>query len=364
MFPRPCVDVIVGGQFGSEGKGKLAAHLASKNGYSVAVRVGGPNSGHTVQIENTKYCMRQLSCAGLVDKDVKLCIAPGGLINEELLRHELDIVPNAKNRLIVDPNVGVITERHRLSENARRKIDRKGFGADGIGDIVADKALRADGFLRAEEIGWLKPYLHDVPALLNGMVDRGESILIEGTQGFGISLNFGYWPYVVSRDVIVSSFLSDCGLSPRSVGSIYMVIRPYPVRVGGNTGTMGTKEINWSEVENRSGASVGSLTEISPSSGKERRVSEFNEAMFLRAVAVNRPTAIALMFSQQINWNNLGAKSYDDLSDGTREFVEHLQDISGVPVAIVGTGLEHKEIVNRWENGSIIVGRGYHENTG
>jgi len=212
---RKCVDIIVGSQFGSEGKGKLAAYLAGvcfPNRYAAAVRVGGPNAGHTVQIEDKKFRLRQLSCAGLVDEKLTLCIGAGGLVDEDILREELEIVPNAKSRFFIDRNTAIITEKHRVGEKERRLFEK--FKCEGVGETLAEKLLRSEGALRAEEISWLRPYIINVSVYLNELVDRGEKILLEGTQGYGISLNYGYWPYVTSRDVLASSLLSDCGFLP------------------------------------------------------------------------------------------------------------------------------------------------------
>jgi len=252
--------------------------------------------------------------------------------------------------------VAIITEKHRLGEKERRLHEK--FNCEGVGETLSDKLLRSDGLLRAENVGWLRPYITNVSDYLNELIDRGESILVEGTHGYGISLNYGYWPHVTSRDVLASTFLSDCGLSPRTVNSIHMVIKSYPTRVPGNSGTMGTDELTWEEIRKRSGAPVDEIKEFCNSTNKERRVSEFDMDMLIRAVKANRPTTLVLMFAQYLSWKNRAVTDYDKLTVDTRDFIEEIQEKTGVPVSLIGTGLEQKEMTNRLKKGVILLDRG------
>jgi len=354
MEKTKSVDLIVGGQYGSEGKGAVVAYLAKKSHYDVAVRVGAPNAGHTVQVGDQKWKMRQLPCAGLVDDTTVLCVGANGLLEETVLKAEMDLVPHSTTRLKIDRNAGIVTEKHRLNEQQRRMFEKLGSTCEGIGEAQAEKVLRTDGFLRAKDVGWLKPFVTNVSDYLNEAVDRGLKIMIEGTQGYGISLNHGEWPFVTSRDVISASLLSDSGLAPTVVNNVYMVVRTYPIRVAGNSGPMGADEIDWPTVPKRCGAPEGIITELTTVTKRVRRVSEFNEEMVVRAVKANRPSAIALMFADYIDWKNHGVNKYENLTSSAKRFIDKIQELTGVPVTLVGTGPDITHMVDRLAEGPIL----------
>lgn len=115
------VDVIVGGQFGSEGKGKFVAYLANSLHYNFSVRSGGPNAGHTFYKGTQKFVTRHVPCA-VVDLGTKLYMAPSALLNPALLAEEIaSLQPLSPNhRFFIDYNAGIITENHILATNKSR----------------------------------------------------------------------------------------------------------------------------------------------------------------------------------------------------------------------------------------------------
>jgi len=345
------VDIVVGGQFGAEAKGKTSAYLASRYPYSALVRVGAPNSGHSVQVDNKRYKLCQLPCAALTNHTAFICIGAGALIDERILKVELDMIPNATTRLVIDRNAGIITEKHRLLENHRRQFEalRYPFN-EGVGDAQAEKVLRNEGFLRAEDIGWLRPYIANVSDFLNELVDKGKSVLIEGNQGFGISLNHGYWPHVTSRDVLASSLLSDCGLSPLVVRDIYLVVRTYPVRVAGNTGSMGATELTWGDIVKRSGAPLAEFREVTRGTNTPRRISEFNWEILEKAVRANRPTQIVVTFADYLDWKNRYSTKYADLTSRAKAFIERVEEKTHTPVKFISVGQRESDMMEHIDN--------------
>jgi adenylosuccinate synthase len=125
--------IVVGGQYGSEGKGKVAALLASTSNSPWLVRCGGPNSGHTVTIAGRNLVLRQVpSCAE--HSKATLCIAAGCAVDERILIDELDILRIERNRIVVDPRAVIVTEEDR--ENERREL--KGIASTCPGDPRQD----------------------------------------------------------------------------------------------------------------------------------------------------------------------------------------------------------------------------------
>lgn len=339
------VDVLVGLQFGSEGKGKIAAMLA--NEYAASVRVGAPNAGHTIIHDGASYKMRSIPCAW-VNPKCKLYVGPGGLINLDVLGRELkDLVDyNIMGRLRIDVNAGIVTHEDIRTEEETKMYEGIGSTCEGIGVAMARKLLRRDGGApTAQNVKELQPFLTSVAAELNDLVDNGETILLEGTQGFGLSLNHAYYPYVTSRDVLASSILSECGLAPSTCRRVIGVMRTYPIRVHGNSGPMGAEELTWEQVAKESG--YDALIERTTVTGRVRRVSRINWDMLDAAIDCNRPTEIALMFADYINAEDRGKSQWSELSPKTQNFVREAESRLGVPITMISTGPKPEETVLR-----------------
>lgn len=134
------VTVVVGGQFGSEGKGKVAHWIAREQGAIAAVRVGGSNSGHTVVDDQGKtFKLRHLPTAAILP-DVRCVLGPGSYVDVDVLLKEIDEVGIADERIIVDPNAVIVTELHKHSE--RELKERIGSTGSGTGAAVADRVMR------------------------------------------------------------------------------------------------------------------------------------------------------------------------------------------------------------------------------
>ena len=335
------IDVIIGGQFGSEGKGKFVAYLALQKHYSFAVRSGGPNAGHTFYKNNQKFVTRHIPCA-VVDLNTKLYLAPSALLNPPLLNAELQSLSALQpyERLFIDPNAGVIEKSHIEATNMSRASTVQGVGA-----AQAEKALRKLGV--AKESQQLKHYQKaDVVMEVNNAVNRGESGILEGVQGCGLSLNNHWYPFCTSRDVYVTSIVSDCGASPRIIRDIYMVMRTYPIRFGGNSGPLAAPELSWEDITQSSGSPYP-LIEHSTVGNITRRISEFSWEEAKRATLINRPTKICLSFVDYINNRDYAVSKFTNLSRKTRDFVDRLENELQVPVCLISTGPLDTHIINR-----------------
>lgn len=341
MIKNKCVDVLVGLQFGSEGKGKVVSCIADY--YKGSVRVGAPNAGHSIEFQGNIYKMQTIPCAW-TNPNCKLYIGAGGMINLDILRRELLKIPLiVGDRLMIDINTTIVTHEDAEQEISDKLYESIGSTTEGIGEAQSKKVLRRSDKHIAMNIASLQQYLGSVSKELNDMIDRGEQILIEGTQGFGLSLNHGYYPYVTSRDVIASSMLSDCGLAPSVVNNVIGVMRTYPIRVHGNSGPMGAEELTWQDVANESG--YNTLEERTTVTNRVRRVSRINWDMLQAAVRANRCNSLVITFMDYIDHNDRGCNHFELLSQKGRNFVYEVERRLQVPVKMLSTGPNVKDTI-------------------
>lgn len=340
------VTVVVGGQYGSEGKGKLVSYLACHSEVPTSVvRCGGPNAGHTAVGNGKSFQLRQLPC-GVVDSRSRLYMAAGMVIDLPVLMDEITRTNVAQDHLVIDRNAAVLTEVDRLNEAGGSLRDRVGSTLSGTGSATARKVLRDPSLPVARDIAELRPFIGVVARLLNEDYDDRTPIIVEGTQGFGLSLHHAQaYPFATSRDTTASAFLSEAGLSPLCVTDVFMVIRSYPIRVAGNSGPL-HGETTWADVQARSGY-PHELAEYTTVTKKLRRVGDFDWDLVRDAVQVNRPTGLALHGADYLDFRDYGRSDWNCLSSKTKRFVQELEDTFGVPVAFVFTGPSGEHIVDR-----------------
>jgi adenylosuccinate synthase len=326
------ISVIVGGQFGSEGKGKVAHFLAQETGASVAIRVGGPNSGHTVvnQHGNT-IILRQLPTASILP-NVICVLGAGSYINPDLLFAEIARTGLEVERLFIDPHAVVVTETEERQEREgplRRSI---GSTQSGTGAAVLRRISRTGDITLAEKDERLKQFVRPVLPFLRDRLVGKQRILIEGTQGFGLSLlHSENYPYVTSRDTTAAAFLSEAGLSPLDVDDVVVVLRAFPIRVSGHSGPL-PEEIDWRDVTLESG-SVAPIIEYTSVTKSVRRVARFHADVVLKAIMVNRPTRVILNHLDYVDAGCDGAPSEKVL-----RFVEGVESLISTQISYLGFG--------------------------
>ena len=343
------ITVVVGGQFGSEGKGKICAHLATTDNVDYMVRCGGPNSGHTVDLEGNQYKLRQVP-AGFVNPDTRLLIAAGALIDPEVFLQEVKMCGLDPKRIGIDKNAGVIETVDLANEQSLDLAGRLGSTGTGVGSAVSRRALRDPAFCLAADHPALKPFITSVREELGDAVRQNRSIVVEGTQGFGLSLYHAEkWPYRTSRDTTAHSFLGEVGLGVRDY-DVILAIRTHPIRVAGNSGPL-PKEITWEDVQRESGY-PHPIAEFTTTTNRLRRVASFDWSVVKQAVAANAPTQIALHGSDYIDYANYGESNYSCLTEDARKFIVSLETRLGVPVAFVGTGPNSEHLIDRRTEGN------------
>lgn len=339
------ITVVAGGQFGGEGKGKVTAHLCRSYDYDLAIRCGGPNSGHTVVIDDESVVLRQVP-AGVVNPETRLCLSAGCIIDMDVLNEEIDRFSLTPERLGVDRNAVIIKTEHKKAEKDLNLNDRIGSTCTGTGVAVAGRVLRGARVVQARNVRSLEPYLSNVAEEVMTHYQSGNRIVVEGTQGFGLSLYHSpYYPYTTSRDTTASAFLSEVGVSPTVVSSVIMVIRTFPIRVGGNSGPL-PNEVDWDIVRQESGYPF-EIQEFTTVTRKRRRVARFDNNIVRRAITANAPTVLALMGIDYVDYKNVKAQIYSDLTPAARGLVESLEEDLGVRIGLIGTGQEDCNLVDR-----------------
>lgn len=344
------VDVLVGGQYGSEGKGVIAAHLA--NEYHVHVRTGSPNAGHSLVHEGKVFKMQQIPC-GWINYEAQLIIGRGALINPEILEREIEMIEeydeNIRKRVYIDPYAGILEPRFAEEEGHTEGEIHKRIGSTGEGVGAARRARMArvtGGFWHAGNydntlIQELIKGANDTPKQILTTCQHGGNVLLEGTQGCGLSLIHGYWPYVTSTDTNAAQLCADAGVSPLLVKRIIMVLRTYPIRVAGNSGPL-WQELAWGEVAERAG--FDKLEEKTTVTKLVRRVGEWDWEEVMHAIRLNMPTHLALNFADYLDSDNAGEIYYEDLAPKTKSFIQELESMTRVSVAFVGTGRNDTEV--------------------
>lgn len=326
------VTVVVGGQFGSEGKGKTAHFFARETQAEVAVRVGGCNSGHTVIDESgTPVILQQLPTASIIPH-IYCVLCAGSYIDTEVLLAEIERVRLAPERLLIDPNAIIITDEERQQEQQSQLRARIGSTLSGTGAAVHKRIERSDSVKLAKHETRLKPYIKPVIPFMRELLDKGKRIIIEGTQGFGLSLLHSVdYPFVTSRDTTASAFVSEAGLSPLDVDQVVLVLRAFPIRVAGNSGRL-PYEIDWETVSKESG-SDNLIMEYTSVTKLTRRVARFHPEVVRQAIMVNQPTHIVLNHLDYIdNSYSISGK----ISEKVTHFIDNVESLIGLPVDYLG----------------------------
>lgn len=321
--------IVVGGQYGSEGKGAIAAHLAKVNPDPImAVRVGGPNAGHTVyDDEGRRWPLRQLPTAAVSRPDAQLVVGPGSEVDMEVLRREVADLEAAghavMHRLHVDPQATLLEPRHIKEEQAKGMSERIGSTAKGIGAARADRIWR-----RANLYGGTRNTALAAYEWLGGHGD----VLIEAAQGYGLGLHAGFYPHCTSGDCTAVDAAAMAGITPWAapVDAVepWVVFRPYPIRVAGNSGPM-HGETSWK--------ALGLPPEYTTVTQKERRVGRWDPELARRALQANGGGHVALTMLDQVVPAVEGLTEREQLPEIAWPVIEGFERGLGRRVELVGT---------------------------
>jgi len=272
--------------------------------------------------------------SAVVNPEARLLLGAGVLVDPSRLLEEVKAL-KVRGRVGLDPNCAVIEPRHVEADRTGHLAGRIGTTGTGTGPCNSDRVQRKAK--TAGEIPELKDFLADVASEVNEALDRGENVLVEGTQGTFLSLYHGTYPYVTSKDVTASAVCSDVGIGPTRVDEVLIVFKAYVTRVG--QGPL-PGELSWEEAERRGWAETATVT------GRRRRAAPFNLELARRAVMLNGATQAAITKLDVLYPECRGATSYESLPQEARKFVSRVEEALGIPVTLLGTGPETFQIVD------------------
>lgn len=325
------LQIIVGGQFGSEAKGAIAGRLARELlPVDTAVRVGGPNAGHSVMDPHGAVgviALRQVPVAAVTSR-AQLHIAAGSEVDPGVLAGELERLDrmgfDASSRLTISPHATMITPDHQALERGGGLIDRIGSTGKGVGAARADRVWR-----NASTIGLDHEFA--APISLNDQLDAGNHVQIEGVQGYGLGLHTKYYPQVTSIDCTAAEACALAKVSPwvASRVEVWLVIRPFPIRVAGNSGPL-HDETSWE--------ALGLPPEYTTVTKLMRRVGNWDHYLVAAAIHQNRPTHLALTMLDQVVPQAAGMTEMDELPLAAWDWIAAREKELGMRFAMVGTG--------------------------
>lgn len=322
-------DLIVGIQWGDEGKGKIVDVLAGKYTYIVRYQ-GGHNAGHTIVVDSQKIALHLLP-SGILYPQCKNVIGNGVVINLSALLQEMKRFENLKGRLFISDKAHIILPYHEMLDKAKEKSkDKEAIGTTGkgIGPCYGDKVsrngvrmadLKNTTLLRAKiqsiyehslyaqalygielpsveqvfnEIKSMAehilPFVTDTTQLLWHAQENGERILCEGAQGSMLDIDHGTYPFVTSSTTIASGACSGSGLAPRDIQHVIGIVKAYCTRVG--NGIFPTEDFGIAgETLRKAGHEFGTTT------GRARRCGWFDAIAVRHACKLNGCTSLSLM---------------------------------------------------------------------
>lgn len=326
------VDVLLGLQWGDEGKGKIVDVLAPK--YDVVARFqGGPNAGHTLEFDGIKHVLHQIPSGIFREKTINI-IGNGVVLDPIVFKKEIEGLQkfnlNVKGNLFISKKATLIVPTHRLLDQAYEKAKGdnkigstlKGIGPSyqdkigrqglRVGDILSDrfqekfKKLTDIHFeiLKAHQIeyNWteLSAQFHDAVKflkefklvdseyLINKEISSGSTILAEGAQGSLLDIDFGSYPFVTSSNTVTAGACTGLGVAPRHIGEVYGIFKAYSTRVG--SGPFPTELLDEEgEKLRKEGNEFGSTT------GRPRRCGWIDIPSLKYSIMINGVTQLLMM---------------------------------------------------------------------
>lgn len=412
-------DLIVGIQWGDEGKGKIVDML-SQNYDLVCRSGGGHNAGHTIWVNGVKYALH-LVPSGILHPNIINIIGNGVVVNPEVLIKEMAQFENLKGRFYISDRAHLNLAYHSLIDQAKERLkgDKAiGTTGKGIGPAYADKISRIGhrvGELLDPELlsanlmndfeanrvyldalgvkipskdeiyqelkGFkeaLAPYIADTTQILWKAMDDNKKILLEGAQGTLLDIDHGTYPYVTSSNTISAGACTGLGLSPKSIGNVIGILKAYTTRVG--NGAFPTEDHG---DDGNTMCEVGK--EYGTTTGRRRRCGWLDAVAVRYASRLNGVDSYALMkldvldgfktikickayeyngklidympanldevtpvYEELEGWDSIsGIKSYDELPQNAKKYIERIEELTGVRVSIVSTSPERSDTILR-----------------
>lgn len=329
----PCT-VIVGAFWGDEGKGKIISYLALKDKLDFCVRTGSVNAAHTVSTGGKRYALHMVPAA-FVHEKCRLFVGPGANVHVGRFLEEVELT-KVKGRMGVDQMASIIEEKHSIQDRTSAHLKGLGTTGWGVGPALEERVRRTAKL--AKDMPELQPYLADVPKEINDGLDAGKKVLLEGTQGFMLSLFYGTYPYVTGRDTGAAAICSEAGVGPTNVDDVLIVYKSFITRVG--TGPL-PGEVTKEEAIQRG------WFETAAGTGRDRRSAPFDFELAKKTAKINGATQAAVTKLDSMFPNCQGARSFDALPTDAKQFIKEIETRTSIPVLLIGTGPDALDLVDR-----------------
>ncbi len=366
------VDVLLGLQWGDEGKGKVVDVLTPR--YDMVARFqGGPNAGHTLEFEGKKYVLRSIP-SGIFQRGQINLIGNGVVLDPLLFREEAEALERSgvdlRSILKISKKAHLILPTHRLLDAALEKAkgsSKIGTTGKGIGPTYTDKVARnglrvgdllhnfdvryaearerhvrrlemmgcplPDNFADMERewldaVDYLKTYdIVDSEHMVNNALRQGNTVLCEGAQGTMLDVDFGSYPFVTSSNTVCAGACSGLGIAPNRIGEVFGIFKAYCTRVG--SGPFPT------ELHDATGARIRDLGhEYGAVTGRERRCGWIDLVALRYAIMINGVTQLIMMKSDVLDdFDEIKAcVAYRIDGEETRDFPYSIEDGAVEPV--------------------------------
>lgn len=390
-------NIVLGAQFGDEGKGKIVDYL-SEDANIVVRYSGGANAGHSIVIGNNKYALHLIP-SGIINPNTKVVLGTGMVIDLEALSNEIDTLTkagiNCDGRIFISDRAHLVLPSMKQEDRSRDAARAHPIGTTGRGiGIAYEKKASRDG-IRVADIdnvdqlvdGEDLVFLDSYKNILNGKVvnlphflSDKQSILFEGAQGALLDIDSGTYPYVSSSTSGSAGALIGGGIGMRKIDNIIGVVKAYTSRVGnGPFPTEFTdKEANLCNFIRETGHEYGVTT------GRPRRCGYLDLVALKYACEINSITNLALthldildsldeitycsayngfdyfptnldgiepVYKKISGWKTSTAKMSKlvDLPIQAREYISIIEQYCDVPVDIISTGSDRADTISRWD---------------
>lgn len=297
--------VLVDGQYGSTGKGLLAAYLACQpqNEVQIAVTNASANAGHWTKFADPKkrdFCCFHLPTFGVIQDDCDIYIDAGAIINVDLFFQELEENKIRPSRIAIHPNAAVINDQDIAYEaSSFSQATKIASTRKGVGRALSQKVQRISKL--AKDHPKLDEFIEYID--LNQSFTLGARVSVEIPQGFSLSLNGPFYPNCTSRQCTVSQGLADAQVHPSFLGEVAMSVRTYPIRVGNimeDGEQVGFSGEVYPDQQETSFSDLGVEEELTTVTKRVRRIFTWSDKQYQDAIAENRPTVLFLNFINYI----------------------------------------------------------------
>ena len=405
----PGSTVVLGLQWGDEGKGKIVDYLAEQ--FDVVVRFqGGHNAGHTIVIDGTTVPLHLLP-SGILRKNVQCFIGNGVVIHPEALKSEYERVSqfvNTKGRLHISAKCSLVLPYHQQLDQLREQHSTKKIGTTGKGigpayeDKIARRAIRGLDLidrqnyssLLAEKVDYYNfqisryssekldivelqdyldraatfiiPFLCNVGSQLNSLIDSGSKVLFEGAQGNLLDIDHGTYPFVTSSNTGISATVSGTGVPFHKLGTIMGLVKAYATRVG--EGPFPT------QLDDEVGAYLSDVgREVGTTTGRLRRCGWLDLAVLKPVIVMNSIHQLALTkfdvldqlaeIKVCIGYDSQGQPDYKvfkgwqqsttairefgQLPNLAQQYIAFIEQYTGVAISIISLGPQRDQTIDR-----------------